>query len=141
MNPLNAHEWLFALTECFHIVGFAIAIGSTAIVDMQLLGLGFPGTTAAMAHKEMAPWTLGGVLLAISSGVLILSTDMPRYMAHPTMRLKLALLAVVLVFNYTAHDDVAKDPAAPGSRRLLVAIPSLALWVAVVFSGLFYAFS
>ena len=44
---LNNTEWGFAVAECFHIVFFAVAIGTIMIVDLRLLGLAFPRTTSA----------------------------------------------------------------------------------------------
>ena len=38
---LNSAEWIFPTCELFHIVGFGIAIGTIAVVDLSLLGLGF----------------------------------------------------------------------------------------------------
>jgi hypothetical protein len=35
---LNNTEWGFAVAECFHIVFFAVAIGTIMIVDLRLLG-------------------------------------------------------------------------------------------------------
>src|SRR6266699_154308 len=39
-NPLNNNEWAFPLFECIHIAGFALSIGTIAIVDLRLLGMG-----------------------------------------------------------------------------------------------------
>ena len=37
-NPLNNNEWSFPLLEIFHILGFALSIGTVAVVDLRLLG-------------------------------------------------------------------------------------------------------
>ena len=140
MHPLIAYEWLFGVTECLHIIGFAIVVGSTAIVDVQLLGLRFPGTTPAAVHREMAPWTLGGILLAVFSGIVILSTDASRYLAHPIMQAKLVVMAAAILLNYSWRNRVARE-GSPTSAARFVAIPSLVLWVSVVFGGVFYAFT
>ena len=39
-NPLNSSALAFPILECFHIVGFAYPIGTIAIVDFSLLGIG-----------------------------------------------------------------------------------------------------
>jgi hypothetical protein len=56
------------------------------------------------------------------------------------MRLKLILLLVALGFNYT----ITARWRAAVDRHLSVAasaVMSLALWISVVFSGIFYAFT
>ena len=39
-DALNNTEWAFPLAECVHIGGFAVGIGSIALVDFRMLNLG-----------------------------------------------------------------------------------------------------
>ena len=39
-NPLNDSALIFPVLECFHIVGFAICVGTIGVVDLRLLGIG-----------------------------------------------------------------------------------------------------
>ena len=139
-NFLNAHEWAYGLTEVAHIVSLGVAIGLIAVVDLRLLNQGIVHATAARLLRATAIGTLIGFALAITTGLMIFSTDPSRYFAHPTMRLKLVLLLIALGFNYTIHSRVARVGRSPAVCRS-VAIVSLALWTSVVFSGVFYAFS
>ena len=139
-NFLNAHEWAYGMTEVAHIVSLAMAIGLIAVVDLRLLNRGIVHATRGRLLRATAIGTLIGFIVAITTGFMIVSTDPARYFAHPTMRLKLVLLLVALGFNYTIHSRVAR-----GSRSRVVcrsvAVVSLALWMSVVFSGIFYAFT
>ena len=139
-NFLNAHEWAYGMTEVAHIVSLAMAIGLIAVVDLRLLNRGIVHATPGRLLRATAIGTLIGFIVAITTGFMIVSTDPARYFAHPTMRLKLVLLLVALGFNYTIHSRVAR-----GSRSRVVcrsvAVVSLALWMSVVFSGIFYAFT
>jgi hypothetical protein len=139
-NFLNAHEWAYGMAEVAHIVSLAMAIGLIAIVDLRLLNHGIVHATPGRLLRATAIGTLIGFIVAITTGFMIVSTDPARYFAHPTMRLKLILLLVALGFNYTIHSHVAR-----GSRSRVicrsVAVVSLALWMSVVFSGIFYAFT
>ena len=79
-NPLNTNEWAFPVCEVIHIVGFAMLIGTIAIVDLRLLGLGMKRQTAAELVTDTAPWTLLGLVLILISGPLIFSSDPNLYM-------------------------------------------------------------
>jgi hypothetical protein len=57
-NPLNSSPLAFPVLECFHIVGFAIAIGTVALVDFRLLGLGLRDQTPGELIKETGVWTM-----------------------------------------------------------------------------------
>jgi uncharacterized protein DUF6644 len=139
-NFLNAHEWAYGVTEVAHIVSLAIAIGLIAVVDLRLLNQGIVQVAPRRLIRATAIGTLIGFITAITTGFMIFSTDPARYVAHPAMRLKLILLLVALGFNYTIHSQVARGGRSPFVCRG-VAVMSLALWISVVFSGIFYAFT
>jgi hypothetical protein len=139
-NFLNVHEWAYGATEVLHIGALALSIGTIAAVDLRLIGAGVRGTSAEALARELAPWTLAGLTLVIVTGFMIFSTDPLRYYYHPTFRLKMELLVLGLLYQYTLH-GMAVRPAAPITFARVTAIGSLALWVSVVFCGLFYAFT
>ena len=139
-NFLNVHEWAYGATEVAHIVSLAFAIGLITVVDLRLLNQGIVQATPARLLHATGIGTLIGFIVAITTGLMIFSTDPVRYFAHPTMRLKLVLLLVALAFNYTIHSRVARGSRSP-AVCWSVAIMSLVLWISVVFSGVFYAFS
>lgn len=138
-NPINNIEWLFPLLECIHISMFAVSVGTIAIVDLRLLGVGLRSQTPAQLTKDTTLWTLMGLFIVITSGLLIFTSDPLRYYYNPTFRFKVECLLVAIIFNYTIHRKVALSNPSPGVGALVGGI-SLLLWVAVVFAGLLYAF-
>jgi hypothetical protein len=136
---LIAHEWAYGLTEVFHIVSMAVGIGLIALVDLRVLGAGIPASPQRLLRATMMA-SMVGLIVAITSGFLILSTDPVRYVNHPTMRLKLVLIVVALVFNYTVHNRLVGGGYSVVTSRSIAA-GSLAIWVTIVFSGIFYAFT
>lgn len=138
-NPLNSSEYSFPMLEFFHIVGFAVAIGSVALVDFRLLGLGLRRQTAGQIFEDTGLWTIFGLTVAVFSGLLLFSTDPDKYYLNLSFVFKIAALLVAIVFHYTIHRKVAFSPTSPAASRL-VACVSLALWVSVVFGGIFIAF-
>jgi hypothetical protein len=139
-NPLNNNEWSFPLFECIHIASFAMSVGTIAIVDLRLLGLGLRHQTAAQLVKDTMLWTMAGIIIVITSGFVIFTSDPLRYFYSPAFRLKIICLLIAIVYNYTIHRKVAMSKA-PGFTGGLVAAISLLLWVTIVFAGLFYAFT
>ena len=137
---LIAHEWAYGVTEVVHILSMALGIGLITLVDLHLLGVNLAGASGERLLRATAAGTVAGLVLAITSGLLISSTDPLRYFSHPTMRLKLMLVVVGVAFNYMVHDRVVRGAHTPQVRRT-VAVVSLALWTGTVFGGIFYAFT
>src|SRR4029453_8967150 len=99
-NFLNVHEWAYGLAQVAPHLSLAISVGLIALVDLRLLGVGPHDVTPARLLRATAIGTVIGLVTAVTSGLLIASTDPVRYFNHPTMRLKLTAVAAGLVFNY-----------------------------------------
>ena len=138
-NPLNVSPWTFPILEVTHIVSFAIAIGTVALVDFRLLGLAMPRQTPERLTKATSLWTVVSLSIAVFSGLLMYSTDPDKFYLNVSFLFKIACLAAAIVFHYTVHRKVALSEA-PGAMGKLAACVSIALWVAVVFGGIFIEF-
>jgi hypothetical protein len=140
-NPLNAYEWVFPLLECIHIPSFALSVGTIALVDVRLLGLGFREQSPAQILKDTMLYTVTGLTTVITSGLLLFTTDPLRYYYNSSFRTKITFLVLAIIFNFTIHRSVALKANASTIGTKLVGIVSIFLWVGVVFGGLFYAFT
>jgi FtsH-binding integral membrane protein len=128
----------FPILECFHIAGFALSIGMTALVDFRLLGFGLRDQTPAQIATSGLWWSLGGLVVAIFSGMLIFSTDPDMYYLNWIFDAKMVCLVLAIVFHYTIHRKALQQGASANTVRW-VAVGSLALWLSVVFGGIFIA--
>ena len=138
-NPLNASEWTFPILEVLHISSFAIAIGTVALVDFRLLGLGLRPQTAGQLTKDTRAATLISLSVALFSGLLLYSTDPDKFYLNISFLFKITCLLLAISFHYTIHRRVALADSSPMLGRL-VAVVSIALWVGVVFGGIFIEF-
>jgi len=137
---LNRPEWLFPLCELFHILGFGVAIGTVALVDFSLLGGALQEKRAPQLLQDTAPWTLIALVIVVLSGMVLFLTDPLQYIHSFAFQFKMAALVLATVFNYTIHRRLALSLNASSQARALTGIVSMALWVSVVFAGLFIAF-
>jgi hypothetical protein len=138
-NPLNASELIFPTLEVCHILGFTITMGTIALVDFRVLGLGMRRQAIADLARDLAPWTLAGLVLVLLSGPLLFSSDPDMYYLNRSFQFKMVCLLVAIVFNYTIHKRVVRSGKASASSKL-VACLSQALWAGVIGGGIFIAF-
>jgi hypothetical protein len=138
-NPLNSSELVFPTLECFHIVGFAISIGTIAIVDFALLGVGITRQAPAQLARDTWLWTLSGLVLMFFTGLLLFSSDPDMYYLNWPFLIKMVFFVSAVVFHYTVHRKaLSADPAPPNGK--LIACVSLFLWCGVIFGGIFIGF-
>ncbi len=140
-DALNSSEWVFPIAECFHIAAFAWSIGMIAAVDYKLLGFGIQHSKPSEVLRDTAPWTIIGLAVVLLSGPILFLSDVRMYLNNPSFVFKMYALAIALIFNFTIHWKIAKSDTATKPVRVATAIISLALWISVVFGGLFIAFA
>jgi hypothetical protein len=137
-NLLNLTETGYIVIECFHIAGFVLAVGMTAIVDLRLLGLILPKQSAQQLASATALWMAGGLIVAVFTGLMLFSVDPDSYYTNATFLIKMASLCVAIGLNYTIHRKaVLKEE--PSLRGKIVGCISLVLWVWIVCCGIFIA--
>ena len=137
-NPLNESALVFPILECFHILGFAVLVGTIALVDFRLLGFGLRQSAGELA-KALAPWTMFGLVSIFLSGPLLFSSDPDMYYLNLAFQIKMALLVLALGFHFTIRRKLLRGELSPDLGKLVACI-SLALWTSIIFGGIFIAF-
>jgi len=136
---LNAAEWVFPMVQSLHFIGFAMSIGTIAIVDLRLLGVGGSRFTPADLAADLAPWTKAGIAVMLTTGPLMFSTDAVAYHFNPSFQFKMVCLTLALLFHFTLHRRAVRPDVSPVAAKLAAGM-SLLLWSSVVFGGRFIAF-
>jgi hypothetical protein len=136
---MNSYEWVFPVVQSLHFIGFAMSIGTIAIVDLRLLGLGMRRQAPAELAADLAPWTLVGIAVMLTTGPLMFSTDAVAYHHNPSFQFKMVCLMLALLFHFTLHRRAVKPDAPPIAAKLAASV-SLLLWTAVVAGGRMIAF-
>ena len=138
-HAMNSYEWVFPIVQSMHFIGFAMLIGTIAIIDLALLGLGMRRQQPGQLAADLAPWTHVGLLVILITGPLMFSTDAVAYHFNPSFQFKMVCLMVALVFHFTLHRRAVRADASP-IRAKLTAATSLVLWTCVVGAGRMIAF-
>jgi inner membrane protein involved in colicin E2 resistance len=134
INPLNESSLAWPVLICLHIAGFVSGIGTMALVDLRLLGLGLTQKSSAQLWSDTLPWTLAGLSLVIFTGLLLFSVNPDTYYTNHVFVAKMSVLALAIVFHYTA---VFKATRTKSALRTIAAGLSLTLWTLVLFGGVF----
>jgi hypothetical protein len=138
VNPLNASPVAFPVLECFHLLGFILLVGTNAVVDFRLLGVGMRRQSPAELAKHLSPWTLSGLVTVLLTGPLLFTADPEMYRLSRAFQVKMICLLLAMVFQYTIH---RKAVSATGSGGKLIGFASLALCTSVIAGGIFMGFA
>lgn len=125
-----------------HILGISTLFGAVLVLDLRLLGL-WRSLPIAVLARPTVPLAALGFVVAIVSGVAMLSFNATEYWGNPFLYVKLPLIAfgllnVVAVQRLGAwHRAVAGEPLTAGEAGVLAAAGAVSLttWLAVVSCG------
>jgi hypothetical protein len=101
----------------------ALLAGTITLGNVRVLGAGLRRIPMARWEKQTAPWKRWGLGIVLATGPLLFAADTRRYLRNPALLVKMALLAIALIWHFTP----------PRSKRS--AAVSLALWTLVVLAS------
>lgn len=139
-NPLNSQEWVFPVLEVVHISCFALSVGLISVVNLRFTGAAFPRTTTLDLDRKLFLWTLAGLALVLTAGMMLFTMDPYRYFYNSAFRFKMLALVFALIYQYTVHRWLLRRVGEGTVVSWLAALICTALWVSVVFGGIFFAF-
>jgi hypothetical protein len=135
--------WLFPVIESFHLLALALIGGAVLLVDLRLMGLGLRRQPVAQLARDVQPWLVGGLIVMLTSGFLLFTSEAVKCYYSSAFRTKMMFLPPAIVFTFTVRRKVAAADEAR-MRRLwarLVAVTSVSLWSIVGAAGRWIGFS
>jgi hypothetical protein len=134
---------LYAAVSALHITGIALLFGGIAPVALRFLG-GMASLGEA-AVRSLQRFAACGLLLAVCTGVLLISVKPADYLASPVVWAKFALIATATAHALWFHwaRRRSRVPVLDTPRAALAAsgAASLLLWLAVIGLGRWIAFA
>jgi hypothetical protein len=137
--------WLFPIVETIHVLALSLVVGSVAMMDLRLLGVGSQQRAASEVIASSLPWAWSAFAVAFTAGSLMFTSKAVSYYGNLPFRIKMVCLALaalnMLVFHvFTARDMPAWDRGRPPLAARIAAVCSLTLWIVIVAAGRWIGF-
>ena len=133
--------WSYGVVNLVHILGIALLFGSILLLDLRLMGAWRRVPLAALSGPTTFMARIGFVL-AVCSGLPMLSVNASEYIGNPFLMVKfpaigLALLNVLLVHRSGAWQAHRHRELMPRERKRLAVGASLSLtfWLTAITGG------
>ena len=130
------------IAQSVHLVGLTMLLATVLVVNLRLAGVALKDSSLDWLVQQLRPWMIGGLVVAVLSGALIFIGTPAKYLASNPFRVKMATLALAILFQYFTLRRFAAPDSPPRSRAvsLVVAALSLTLWFTVGWAGRAIAF-
>jgi len=128
--------------QSFHLVGLMMLLATVVVLDLRLAGFALRDFEISKLARQIKPWTVGAIVLVMSSGLLIFLATPGKYVDSHPFRLKMVLLCSALLFHFGVlrRFTAAGSAARPRLVNVGVACLSLTLWFGVGWAGRAIAF-
>ncbi len=127
----------------FHSIGMAFVAGIHVVTDLRILGVA-PGVPRSLMRRYL-PVLWASLVVVTLSGLALLLAYPAKALTNPVFYFKLAAIVAALWIMRALMRGVLGDShhdAAPAPRKeKALAAASLVLWVAVITSGRFLAYT
>ena len=133
----------FPTIVTLHNIGMAFLAGGSVVIDLRIIG--FAPTMPLKPMGRFVPLLWLAFALNAVTGILLLIAYPTKALTNPLFYVKLSLvaLAVGLVYRIAADilraSEVDQKPLAP--KATLLAIASLAAWVALIAAGRYLGYT
>ncbi len=138
--------WLFPIVETVHVLALTVVIGSVAMMDLRLLGVGNKDRPASDVIESSLPWAWSAFAVAFIAGSILFSSKAVTYYNNVPFRIKvfclvLAALNMGVFHLFTARRMPDWDHGPPPLAARLAAGVSLTLWIIIVATGRWIGFT
>ena len=128
--------WAFPFVETVHLLALGLLGGTVLMVDLRLFGAVLPQEPVSRLARDVEPWTVAGLAAMVISGLPLFFSEALKLYTNGAFRMKMILLALAVVYTFTAHRQVVLGDTPPSPMRgRMAALVSLALWSGVGLCG------
>jgi hypothetical protein len=138
--------WFVPTVQSVHIVSIAAVVATLVRMDVRLLQLSRQGPSLSQMANSYLPWVWWALVVLLVTGILLTITEPVRELMNNAFRLKMVMVAMLVVLTVVLQQMLAKDPdywSASTERRVIGGViggVSLALCVFIVVAGRLIAF-
>ena len=147
---LQKNTWIVAIDssvvislilEILHYSGFFLLVGSTAIVDLRVMGVAARYRTPTEVAHQLFPWMWTGLGMVLFSGFFMFAGDAVDFYLADCFHTKIKIVLLAIVFGVLVSwivprlDRVPVVPLWFKIVAFLVALLSLGLWIASILAS------
>ena len=126
-------SWAFPYVQLTHFTGLSLWIGTNALLDLRLLGVGKKRQSASQLSDALLVWNWIGFGIAVVGGFLLFSISATIYIRNPAFRIKLGVLIPLALLLHIVVQRKARawDQEDTPVVAKLAGLAELALWFSV----------
>jgi len=134
---LTGNAVQISLVWLFHFLGFILVVGTTAVVDLRILGLAGKQQNLTALAKFLFPWTWLGLFFVTVSGFLMFAGYAGQEYPAGVFWIKLGVFFLAVIVGVIVQKSAPRwdhMSAIPTSAKA-IAVLSLVLWFGMILAS------
>lgn len=136
----RANHLVTAGLQVVHVIGFVLLLASLLLITLRMLGLALTRQSVPQVAAETSRLLWLGVVLVISTGILMFLSGPTHYFYNRAFDVKMLLLLAALLVHVSLLQRLVKRDGPPTILARMTALLSLLLWFGVSWAGRAIAF-
>ena len=117
-----------------HLIGLGLITGGALFSNLAGFGVLSPGASRTDAIRPAARAITAGLVVSVTTGLLLFSSRASTAIENGNFRLKMALLALAVLLHFTLQRANRYEPVSVGIQRAGGTL-ALLLWIGVALAG------
>lgn len=137
----KSHHLVAASLQVVHVLGFIVLLGSLVLICLRLLNVLLTNQPMSEVATDANRLLNIGLVLAVSSGVLMFIATPSLYFYKPVFQLKMVLFAIAVLLQFTLFRSLIRN-ADTQARFVGTSVAfALAAWFGIGFAGRMIGFT
>lgn len=126
--------WIIASLSALHVLGFTLSLGSALVLNGRLAGLMLGSVPMRDLAGEVSRGITAGLILSITTGMLLASWKLGAVLASSIFQVKMALLVAAAALHFLWLRPRMRGTGEDVALRL-PAVLALVLWLGLGVAG------
>jgi hypothetical protein len=146
-TAINQNSWVTPTVESIHVLSIAATFGAALMINLRVLQLAGQSQAIARVAKRYTPWIFWGLLVLLTTGVIIVLAEPARELLSGVFWTKMALIAFVALatawFQHSVRGGSALWAPGYGGQAVLRtgAAAMLVVWCVIILLGRWIAYA
>jgi len=141
-SAIRDTDWIVPTVQAIHICAITVIVGSALVTELRIAGLVAPDESLNVVAQRYLPWMWRALAVLLATGLVMVVGEPERVLGNRVFWIKMALVALGALLSVFLRKPLLRS-AQQAQRQPTKALAwvLMILWVAVIFSGRWIAYT
>ena len=135
-------DWIVPTVQAVHISAITVVVGAALVTELRVAGVIAPDESLNVVAQRYLPWMWRALAVLVATGLVMVIGEPERELGNRVFWIKMSLVALGVLLSDSLRkpllrsaEEVRRPPPKAHAWQLLL------LWVGVIFSGRWFAYT